>query len=115
MLTQKMRDQIAKSTGNPVIKNNNTAKAEYILHIELLEFTQVFDTVQQSHGSIALRASLVRNGTRNLLAQNYFSVQVAAPTSDAKGAVSALSNASDELTDKLIEWMIAELPANTSH
>jgi len=115
MLTQKMRDQIAKSTGNPVIKNNNTAKAEYILHIDLLEFTQVFDTVQQSHGSIALRASLVRNGTRNLLAQNYFSVQVAAPTSDAKGAVSALSNASDELTDKLIEWMIAELPANTSH
>lgn len=110
MLTQRMRDQIADNTGNQVIRNNNTAKAEYIVHIELEEFMQIFDSTQRSHGSIALRASLIRHGTRNLIAQNYFSTQVAAPTSDANGAVMALSNASDELISNVIEWMITELP-----
>lgn len=113
MLTQRMRDQIADNTGSQIIKNNNTAKTEYIVHIELEEFIQVFDSAQRSHGSIALRASLIKHSTRNLIAQNYFSTQVAAPTSDANGAVMALSNASSELIGKIIEWMIAELPTSS--
>ncbi len=115
MLTQRMRDQIADNTGSQIIKNNHTAKAEYSVHIELEEFIQIFDSTQRSHGSIALRASLIRHSTRNLIAQNYFSTQVAAPTSDASGAVIALSNASDELINKIIEWMLVELPASSLH
>lgn len=113
LLSQKMRDRIAKEMGSQVINNNNTAKADHILHIELEEFAQIFDSAQQSHALIALRASLIKRNTRDVIAQNYFSTQAAAPSSDAGGAVAALSAASDQLINKLIAWMIIELPSGS--
>lgn len=109
LLTQQIRSRIVASTNEQVIKDNSTAKADYALHIELEEFTQLFDTVDTSHIVIGLRASLVERNTRKLLVQKDFSIKEKAPTADAAGAVSALSSASNQLINELVGWLTTEL------
>jgi cholesterol transport system auxiliary component len=110
ILTQKIRDRIVTHTDKRVIKNSGTARADYILHIELEEFIQVFDTANDSRIAISLRASLVERNSRYLFAQKDFGIQEKTPTADAAGAVSALGSASNQLVDQLIAWLTAELP-----
>ena len=110
LLTQQIRNHIVASTSEQVIKDNSTAKADYALHIELEEFTQLFDTMDASHIVIGLRASLVERNTRKLLAQKDLSLAEKTPTADAAGAVSALSSASNQLINELVDWLTAELP-----
>ncbi|MDP1934224.1 MAG: ABC-type transport auxiliary lipoprotein family protein [Nitrosomonas sp.] len=109
LLTQQIRNRIVASTSGHVIKDNSTAKADYVLHIELEEFTQLFDTTDASHIVIGLRASLVERNTRKLLAQKDLSITGKTLTADAVGAVSALSSASNRLIDELVDWLTAEL------
>lgn len=110
LLTQQIRNRIVASTSEQVIKDNSTAKADYALHIELEEFTQLFDAADASHIVIGLRASLVERNTRKLLAQKDLSIAEKTPTADAAGAVFALSSASNQLINELVDWLIAELP-----
>ena len=110
ILTQKIRDRIVTNTNEQVIKSSSTAKTDYILHIELEEFIQAFDTMKESHVVIGLRASLIERNSRNLFAQKDFSIKEKAPTTDAAGAVFALSSASNQLINELIEWLTIELP-----
>lgn len=110
LLTQQIRNRIVASTNEQVIKDNSTAKADYALHIELEEFTQLFDAADASHIVIGLRASLVERNTRKLLAQKDLSITGKTPTADAAGAVFALSSASNQLINELIDWLTTELP-----
>lgn len=110
LLTQQIRNRIVASTNEQVIKDNSTAKTDYTLHIELEEFTQLFDTTDISHIVIGLRASIVERNTRKLLAQKDLSITEKTPTADAAGAVFALSSASNQLINELIGWLTAELP-----
>jgi len=110
LLTQQIRNRIVTNTNEQVIKDNSTAKADYVLHIELEEFTQIFDTMDSSHIVIGLRASLVERNTRKLLTQRDFSIIGKAPSADATGAVFAFSSASNQLINELVDWLTAELP-----
>lgn len=110
LLTQQIRNRIVASTNEQVIKDNSTAKTDYALHIELEEFTQLFETTDVSHIVIGLRASLVERNTRRLLAQKDLSITEKTPTADAAGAVFALSSASNRLINELVDWLTAELP-----
>lgn len=110
LLTQQIRNRIVASTNEQVIKDNSTAKTDYALHIELEEFTQLFETTDVSHIVIGLRASLVERNTRKLLAQKDLSITEKTPTADAAGAVFALSSASNRLINELVDWLTAELP-----
>lgn len=110
ILTQQIRDRIVANTDEQVIKNSSTAKTDYILHIELEEFMQLFDTTQDSHAVIGVRASLIERSSRNLFAQKDFNIQEKTPTADAAGAVFALGTASNQLIDQLIAWLATELP-----
>ncbi|MEE9580644.1 MAG: hypothetical protein V3V74_04950, partial [Nitrosomonadaceae bacterium] len=58
---------------------------------------------------IRLRASLVHRSSRSLQAQRNFSIKQAAPTANAAGAVQALTESSDKLTEDLITWLAEEL------
>jgi cholesterol transport system auxiliary component len=110
LLTQQLRNRIVTGTQEHVIKDGSPAKADYVLQIELEEFTQLFDTISESRIVIGLRASLIERNTRKLLAQKDFSTTEKAPSADAAGAVFALSAASDRITDELVDWLTAELP-----
>lgn len=109
LLTQRVRSRIAAITENGVVGSGDGVQADYALRLELEEFSQVFDAAEQSRAVARLRASLVERGTRRLLAQRSFSVEQAAPTADAAGAVRALTEASDKLTGDLIDWLAAKL------
>jgi len=109
LLTQRIRSRIAVVTNNGVVSASDGVRADYVLRLGLEEFAQVFDTAEQSRVVVRLRASLVERGTRRLLAQRNFSVEQAAPTADATGAVHALTEAGDRLTGDLIDWLAAKL------
>jgi len=78
--------------------------ASYALRAELFEFEQVFDRPDRSRGVLRLRATLEGKG---VWAQRTFAVERPAPTADAAGGVSALTQCSDELAALLIEWVAA--------
>ena len=109
LLTHRIRNRIAAVTNDKVISTSDSARADFRLHLELEEFSQVFDAVDKSHVVIRLRASLVHRSSRSLQAQRNFSIKQAAPTANAAGAVQALTESSDKLTEDLIDWLAEEL------
>lgn len=111
LLSQQLRNMIVTKTANQVLKDSSTAKSDYVLHVELEEFTQVFDTIDSSHVVISMQANLVGRKSHELLAQQTFSVKKNANTADAVGAVNALANASDLIISELIDWLENSLGA----
>ncbi|UJP06251.1 MAG: ABC-type transport auxiliary lipoprotein family protein [Nitrosomonas sp.] len=109
LLTQHIRNRIASQTHEQVVKDSGIAKTDYVLHIELEEFTQLFDSIADSRIAVGFRASLVERSNRKLLAQKDFNRIEIAPSADAEGAISAFSAASRQLTDELVHWLAAEL------
>jgi len=59
LLTQRIRSRIAAVTHSGVVSAGDGVRADYALRLELEEFAQVFDTVEQSRAVVRLRASLV--------------------------------------------------------
>jgi len=115
LLSQQLRNKIVINTADLVLKDSSTAKSDYTLHVELEEFTQVFDTIDSSHVVISMRANLVERKSHVLLAQQTFSVKQNTTTADAAGAVNALTNASNLLIDELIVWLENTLSAQPLH
>ncbi len=112
LLTQQIRSRIAGSSSGGVLSPADHVRADYMLRLELEEFTQVFDTAGESRGVIGLRASLIDRGARSLVAQRSFRVEQAASSADAAGAVHALTEASNRLIGNLIDWLSDKLPAD---
>src|SRR5215469_4675862 len=76
----------------------------YTLHSELLEFEQIFDAPDRSHGVLRLRATLEGEG---VWTQRTFAIDRPAPTPNAAGGVAALAECSQELARLLEEWVSA--------
>ncbi|MBX3630363.1 MAG: membrane integrity-associated transporter subunit PqiC [Nitrosomonas sp.] len=104
LLTQQIKQKIAADTHHLVIKDSSVAIVEYELHIEIEEFSQIFNTLSDSYVSIRFRASLVNNAHR-LVAQKIFSTSHATATADAAGAVDSFTIASNRLMNELVEWL----------
>ena len=109
LLTHHIRNSIATTTNNKVLSTSDSVRADFILRLELEEFSQIFDTVDKSHVIVRFRVSLINRSSRLLKAQHSFRIKLAAPTANASGAVHALTKSSDELTRDLITWLTEEL------
>jgi len=103
LLTQRLRSRVAAASSG-VTTRADGVRADYLLRVELEDFSQSFDTPQASRVALRARASLVSLPNRALVAQRAFALEQAAPSPDAPGAVKALGAASDEFMDLLIEW-----------
>ncbi|MBG9388750.1 ABC-type transport auxiliary lipoprotein family protein [Caenimonas aquaedulcis] len=81
-----------------------------VLHIDLEEFSQLFETAASSFGVVRIRATLMDNtaGGEVLVAQRAFTARRPAPTADASGGVRALAQASDAVADELAQWLNAQ-------
>ncbi len=112
MLTLQIRNRILTETSNNVIKPGDGAQADYTLQIELNEFSQVFDSTDNSQATINLNASLINRKTRALIAQHHFNIQQKATTADAAGGAKALIEASHKLTKHLIDWVTKGITDN---
>jgi cholesterol transport system auxiliary component len=78
-----------------------------VLHVELEEFSQTFDSPTQSWGVLRLRATLLSNtpGGERLIAQRVISKREPAPSADAAGGVRALSAAADAAAQDIAQWL----------
>ena len=98
MLAQGLRQQIGavNATGNTV--------TDCLLRVELQEFSQIFDTPQQSRALLQGNVSLI-DSKRQVLAERPVVIEIPAATADANGGVNALVAASTELGHQLADWL----------
>lgn len=77
------------------------------LHLELDEFSQLFDSAEHSTGLVRLRATVgqANAGADRLVAQRSFVVQRPAPSQDAAGGVRALTLAVDAVVADIAQWL----------
>lgn len=109
LLTHHIRNSIATTTNYKVLSSSDSVRADFILRLELEEFSQIFDTAEESHVIVRLRVSLINRSSRLLKAQHSFNIKLIAPTANAVGAVQALTESSNKLTENLITWLSEEL------
>jgi cholesterol transport system auxiliary component len=103
LLTQRLRSRLAASAG--IVSGVDGTRADYALRVDLEDFSQSFAAAGASSVALRARASLVRLPDRVLVAQRAFAVELAAPTPDARGAVTALRVASGQMVENLAEWV----------
>jgi cholesterol transport system auxiliary component len=109
LLSQRLRGRFAAATQRGVVTGDDGARADYMLRLDLEEFSQVFSAPGISRVSIRARASLVNVRAHALAAQRAFSIDRPAASPDAQGAVTALAAASDELIERVVEWTSEQL------
>ena len=79
-----------------------------LLRLEIVEFSQVFDSASSSNAVVRVRASLIgqdRRGGNVLLGQQLFSAQTPAPTADAAGGARAMAVSVNDLATQLSNWL----------
>ena len=98
LLALRLRQQlgVANAAGNTA--------SDCLLRIELQEFSQIFDTPQQSRALLQGQVSLI-DIKRQVLAEHPVIIEKPATTADANGGVNALVAASTELGQQLADWM----------
>lgn len=96
LLGQRLRQQLGVASGSMA--------AGCLLRFELQEFSQVFDSPQQSRGILQGSVSLL-DDRRQLLAERVVAITQPAATPDARGGVAALVAAGNELGKQLSDWL----------
>ena len=108
LLRQRVREQMGqrRSVLNAA-QGVVVGKPAMTLHLDLDEFSQLFDTPDRSNGLVRLRATLGQGGegAERLLAQRSFIVQRPASTGDAAGGVRALAEATDAAIAQMEQWV----------
>jgi len=102
LLTQRLKARIAHA-GGVALSAADGAVDVPVLRMEADDFTQNFDAPDQSHGRVALRASVFKG--RALVAQRSFIRQAPSPSADAAGGAVALAAATDAAIADIIVWL----------
>ena len=78
-----------------------------VLHVDLEQFAQVFDSPAQSFGVVRLRVTLTDNtpGGERLVGQRVFARREPAPSADASGGVKAIAAATDAIAHDIAAWL----------
>lgn len=76
------------------------------LKVDIVDFEQVFDSVDSSRGVVQVRATVMRNG---MIGQKTFTAEQPAPSADGAGGVRALAGSTDAVIAAIIDW-VATLP-----
>ena len=108
LLRPRLREQL--SLHRPVLNAAQgvvVGKPAMNLHLDLDEFSQLFDSAQHSSGLVRVRATLGQGGegVERLLAQRSFVVHRPAASADAPGGVRALTQATDALIEEIELWL----------
>ena len=110
LLRQRLRDTLSR--GATVLAPGEGALGgasapALILHVELEEFSQVFESPERSMGLVRVRATLLRGaaGGDKLLGQRSFVAQRPAPSPDAPGGVRAMTAACTAVVEDMQQWL----------
>ncbi len=107
LFQQRLKSRLSQA-GGIVVPASDGAATLPVLRIEADDFSQVFDSANQSSAHIAMRASLFDG--RTLRAQKMFVKQLPAASADAQGGAAALATASDAIINEMAVWL-AILPS----
>jgi len=102
LFTNRLRQKVAAASSGGVVAPSDGIRAPYTLRLEIEDFSQVFESESKSHAALRLRASVLNS--RSLVAQKSFSVDVSAARPDADSGVRALTAASEQAMDQVIDW-----------
>lgn len=102
LLTERFKQYF--SSKNTRYSNYKTT-TNYLLKINLVEFTQIFDSPDSSEVVIQLHTTLYELHTHQLVAQQNFIEKQNTQTADAAGAVAAFATASGNLLNELVQWL----------
>jgi cholesterol transport system auxiliary component len=102
LLKQRIKTHLNQQ-GGAVLTSIDGVKNLPILRIELEEFSQHFNSPQQSQVQLRWRASLIKQN--QLIAQKIFQAQTTCDSADAKGGAKAMPQASDRTITELIAWL----------
>lgn len=108
LLRQRLREQMGlRRAVLNAAQGVVVGKPAMILHLELDEFSQLFETAERSSGLVRVRATLGQGGqgAERLLAQRSFIVQRPALSADAAGGVRALTQAADTVIAEIEQWV----------
>jgi cholesterol transport system auxiliary component len=100
LLTQRLRNALSE---RGTVLTGADGVAAPVLRVDLTEFEQVFDSQTDSHGAIAARATLTRDG--KVVGQQTFVARAPAHSADAAGGARALAAASDDLVAQITTWL----------
>lgn len=103
---QRLKARLGQA-GGVVLSASDGVTNVPVLRVEADDFSQVFNSPQQSIVRVNVRASVL-NG-RVLVAHKNFMREVAAPTPDANGGARALADTSDAVITDMMDWL-AGLP-----
>jgi cholesterol transport system auxiliary component len=105
---QRLHQRLADVAAGGLTDGASRVDADYLLRVELEEFSQVFDARDRSRALVRARASLIDQQQDALVAQNQFSAErPAAP--DAAGAAQGLREASDVMLNQLTTWLLVQV------
>jgi len=109
LLTQRVKSRMAGIAAG-VVSPADGARADYVLRMELEDFSQHFDSAAASRAVVRVRAALVDAGSRSLRAQRTFSAERPAGVNAASG-VKALAEAADAVIAELTAWTAQNVTA----
>ena len=107
LLTQRLRAALRQSSKAAVLSPSDGVRTDYVLRLDLEEFSQVFDSAEKSRGVLRLQARLLRGN--EVAAQQSFNIEQPAPSANAEGGVRALTAATDESARQLSQWVATSL------
>ncbi|WP_301102804.1 ABC-type transport auxiliary lipoprotein family protein [Propionivibrio sp.] len=100
LLAQLLRQQLG------VARVGGSATIDCLLKVELQEFSQIFDSPQQSRGVVQGSVRLI-DAKRQLVGEWQMTIEIPAASPDAQGGVNALVAASSEFGRQLADWLLA--------
>lgn len=83
------------------------------MEVDLLEFSQVFETPQASHVVLHARVRLMTGHARAAIARHDFDLRAPAPTPDGPGAVHGLRDLARAFASQAVSWGAAAAPCAT--
>jgi cholesterol transport system auxiliary component len=104
LLSQRLRERLSLALSAGIVRTDETPASDYLLRVELEEFSQVFDTPTTSHAVLQARATLIDLRRHELVAQHVFEVQRPALSPNAVGAAHGLGDAVDQFITELLHW-----------
>jgi len=115
LLSQRLRERLPLALSPGIARADENLASDYLLRVELDEFSQVFDTPQTSHALLRARATLIDSRRHELVAQRVFEVQRPALSPNALGAAHGLRDAVDQFISELLHWMDQQRPEPVAH
>lgn len=102
LLTERLHARMA-AVAAAVVGARFNVRADYVLRVELEDFSQHFTSPTDSRVTFQARATLLGSDGRELVAQQVFSSERSSAP-DASGAVAGLTAAAEAFSEDVVKW-----------